>query len=240
MPDRVTLDVIDRPAGGMLAVMRHARGARACADEALRALLVLGTGNFVVRLRPAPTPRRVALLAVWDDGADIEARWTAALGGLAAGARESWHVEAELVRAAFTGPWRDWTPDVTGARPLDLSEPALMIIAGDLHARHVPAFMRDVPGAVAHALAQPGYLGGLAIINSPVNTTSVSCWRTYQDARDYAFGPGGHADAMRRDRAAERHRTEWFIRLRPLLERGSLAGTAPLAPVLAQPAAPTA
>jgi hypothetical protein len=68
----------------------------------------------------------------------------------------------------------------------------------------------------------------------------VSCWRTYEDARDYAFADGDHADAMRRDRADERHKTEWFLRLRPLRERGSLGGTAPLAPVLARAPAASA
>jgi hypothetical protein len=37
---------------------------------------------------------------------------------------------------------------------------------------------------------------------------------------------------MRRDRAEERHRTEWFLRIRPLEERGTLNGAAPFAPVL--------
>ena len=42
---------------------------------------------------------------------------------------------------------------------------------------------------------------------------------------------------MRRDRADERHRTEWFLRLRPLEERGTLAGTRPFHGVLAPPVA---
>jgi hypothetical protein len=70
------------------------------------------------------------------------------------------------------------------------------------------------------------------ITSSPLNTTSCSCWRTYEDARDYAYRPGGHLDAMRRDRARGHHRTQYFLRLRPLAERGSLGGRRPLAPVL--------
>jgi hypothetical protein len=45
---------------------------------------------------------------------------------------------------------------------------------------------------------------------------------------------------MRRDRARGHHKTEYFLRLRPLLERGSLAGTTPLAPVLSQAATASA
>ena len=51
-------------------------------------------------------------------------------------------------------------PDAGGARPLADDEPALILIAGDLYARHAPAFMKNVPGAVAHAFGHPGYLGG--------------------------------------------------------------------------------
>ena len=234
MPDRMTLDVVDRPAGGVLRSLRRVSAIRDASPPGMRALLALGTANFAARARPAPTPRRIAVLAAWEDRDDVDVQWAAALGDLCRGTREHWHVEAEAVRAAFSEGWKGWTPDVTDARPLDLAEPALVLISGELRARYVPAFTKDAAGAVAHAFAQPGYLGGLAINSSPLNTTSCSCWRTYQDARDYAFKPGGHLDAVRRDRARGHHRTEYFLRLRPLAERGSLAGTTPLAPVLSQ------
>ena len=232
MPDLVSIDVIDRPVGGLPRVLRAARAARAAAPPGLRVLMVVGTGHFVTRVRPSPTPRRIALLSAWEDGDELEPRWSQAIGGLCSGAREHWHVEAEVVRASFSGPWRGWAPDVSGARPLDRDEPAVILISGNLRGRHVPSFMKDVPGAVAQAFAHDGYLGGLAITSSPLNTTSCSCWRAYRDAQDYAFSAGDHAEAMRRDRADERHRTEWFLRLRPLGERGSLAGATPLAQVL--------
>jgi hypothetical protein len=232
MPDHVTLDVIDRPAGGVLRSLRQARAIRRRTSPGMRALLALGTAHFVTRVRPAPTLRRLALLAAWGDVDDVDARWTDVLGDLCGDAGEHWHVEAEVVRAAFTDSWKGWTPDVTDARPLDAAEPALILISGELRARYVRAFARDNAGAVAHAFDQPGYLGGLAITSSPLNTTSCSCWRTYQDARDYAFGPGGHLEAVRRDRARRHHKSEYFLRLRPLAERGSLDGGAPLAPAI--------
>lgn len=232
MPDRVTLDVIDRPAGGVLRALRRVAAIRDSSPPGLRALLSAGTANLAPRLRPSPTPRRIAVLAAWRDGG---AGWEDALGDVCAGADEHWHVEADVVRAAFSERWKAWMPDVTDALALDPSEPALVLISGELHARYVPAFLKDAVGAVAHAFEQPGYLGGLFITSSPLNTTSCSCWRTYQEACDYAYTPGGHRDAMLRDRAGGHHRTEYFLRLRPLLERGSLAGATPLAPVLAAP-----
>ena len=233
MPDQFTLDVVDRPARGVLPAMRRLSGLRKGGLADLRALIPLGTGHFVPRPVPSPTPRRIGVLAAWRDGADVDALWAQALGAVTAGAREHWHVRGEVTRAAFTEPWQAWTPDVAGARPLDEDEPALIVIAGNLHARYVPAFLRDAGRAVGHAFAQPGYLGGLAIQSSPLNTTSCSAWRRYADARAYAYQPGGHAEAMRRDRANGHHRTEWFLRLRPLAERGSLAGRAPFAGLLA-------
>jgi len=68
----------------------------------------------------------------------------------------------------------------------------------------VPAFARGGAGAVAHAFAHPGYLGGLFINSAPLNTTSCSCWRSYRDARDYAFTAGGHADAIAAGRRPRR------------------------------------
>jgi hypothetical protein len=149
MPDQVTLDVIDRPAAGLRAIVRRARAVRAARPQGLRALIVLGTADLVARLRPAPTLRRIALLAAWEDGTDVDGAWSAALGGLGAGARESWHVEAEVARAAFSAPWKGWTPDVSGARALDPAEPVLVMISGDLYGRHVRPSCATSPGPPA-------------------------------------------------------------------------------------------
>lgn len=229
MPDAVTLDVIDRPAGGALAALRRLGTLRRSRPAAARELIRLGTGHFVARPVPGPTPRRIGVLTVWDDAA---AGWEGLLGELARSGREHWHVRAEVTRAAFTEPWLGWTPDTEGTPPLRDDEPALILISGDLRARWIPAFLHDAGRAVGHAFRQPGYLGGLAIQSSPMNTTSCSAWRTYGDARAYAYRPGIHATVMRRDRAEQHHRTEWFLRLRPLEERGSLDGVAPFAGLL--------
>jgi hypothetical protein len=229
----VTLDVIDRPGLGLRRSLRHLKGLHTSNPPGLRALLALGTAKFASRPLPSPTPRRIAVLAAWEDDDRVDDRWSDAIGDLAAGAREHWHVEAEAIRARFSQPWKGWMPVDDGARPLEPSEPALVLISGDLRARYLPAFLGDGARAVAHAFAHPGYLAGLAINSSPLNTTSCSCWRTYEEARAYAFKPGGHVDAVRRGRARGHHKTDYFLRLRPLLERGTLADVTPFAAVLA-------
>ena len=228
MPEIVTLDVIDRPAAGALRTFGRAGRLDAAAVPGLRALIPLGTARFVTRLLPAPTLRRAGILAVWDD----DAAWERAVGRFAEGAREHWHVRGEVVRTAFTEPWRGWDPQPSDAAPLADDEPALILISGDLKPRYVPAFAQAAPKTVAHAFAHPGYLGGLTITSAPLNTTSCSAWRTYAHARDYAYTKGPHSTAMREDRANGHHRTEWFSRIRPLSESGTLDGRAPFAGLL--------
>jgi hypothetical protein len=201
--------------------------------DGIRALIPLGTSRFVETPVPRITPRRVGVLAIWDADADVDARWAARLGTAAARAREHWRVEGEVVRAAFTEPWRGWTPDVDGVVPMDPDEPALILISGNLRPRYAPVFFSDAARAVTQAFGQPGYLGGLALASSPTDTTSCSAWRRYADARAYAFRPGAHATAMRRDKAGRHHRTEHFLRVRPLAERGTLDGAAPFGALLA-------
>jgi hypothetical protein len=49
MPDVVTLDVIDRPAGGALAALRRLGTLRRSRPREVRELIRLGTGHFVAR-----------------------------------------------------------------------------------------------------------------------------------------------------------------------------------------------
>ena len=237
MPDRVVLDIIDRPANGLPRALRRLGALRRGSVPHLRAAIPLGTARFAPSVIPRPTPRRVGALTVWDDGADVEASWEELLGPLADGAHEHWHLQGEVTRTAFTAPWGDWAePRTDGAAPLTDDEPALILISGELKARWLPAFSVDAAKAMGQALGEEGYLGGLAIQSSPLNTTSCSAWATYADARRYAYASGRHQSAMKRDKSEEHHRTEHFVRVRPLAERGMLDGTAPFAAVLgAQP-----
>lgn len=232
MGDQLTLDVIERPQAGALATLRAARRLAHQRPPGLRAVISLRTAHFRPRPWPALTPRRVGVLAVWDGGTDVEQRWRETVAPLASHSRQHWHVQGEVVRAAFSEPWRGWEPDVTGTASLADDEPALVLISGELRARFVPAFFRDAARSVAHANASPGYLGGLAVTSSPRNTTSCSAWRTYADAKDYAYAAGHHRDAMRRDVSEGHHQTEWYVRVRPLRERGTLDGRSLFADVL--------
>ena len=222
MADAITLDVLDRPAGGALRAL-HRLGRERVAG--LRGVVRLRTLTFKASYAPNQTPRRIALISVWQPGADVEAGWRALLGDAAAQAREHWHVRGEVARYDGTDPLRGWWPDAAGAAPLADDEPALVVISGDLRPGAVLPFVRDGVRAIGDAFGHPGYLGGLGLISSPLNTTSCSAWRTYADARDYAWREdGAHAGVVANDAARDQHVTACLIRIRPLASSGTLNG----------------
>ena len=98
--------MIDRPGPGLRRSLRHVKGLRTSSPPGLRAMLALGTATFASRPVPGPTPRRIAVLAAWEDDERVDDGWGEAIGDVAAGAREHWHVEAEVVRARFSQPWK--------------------------------------------------------------------------------------------------------------------------------------
>jgi len=65
--------------------------------------------------------------------------------------------------------------------------------------------------------------------DTPLTTTSFSCWRSPEDSRAFAFASGHHPDAYKIDRAEQRHSTEFTVRFRPLHSEGTFDGVDPLA-----------
>jgi hypothetical protein len=238
MSQTVTLDVLDRPAGGVLRARRAWRRlAEGGGPPGSVAMLPLMTVNFVPTVIPSPTPRRIALLSVWEDAEACDRFYEAALDGVLTGARERWHVRGEVARTSFTDPWRGWEPDASGSEPLDPAEPVMVMISGDLRAKAVPSFVRASARVVAQASGHAGYLGGLGLQSTVLNTTSCSAWRSVADARDFAWSNGAHSVAARQDRAFENHIRECFVHLRPVVSRGTLVGVDPFAGLLRTPVA---
>lgn len=228
--DYMTFDVVDRPRGGALRAHQLLR--RSPRPSGCRGMVTGTTNVFRASLVPHFRPGRVAVLAAWGDEAAAE---RSPVPALAEGAREHWHVSGELAKATERDPWFGWAADDEGAEPLHEDEPVLVLISGELRsARDVLPFVRDSVLAVARADQHPGYLGGCGMFSTTLNTTSCSAWRSVADARDYAYAAGGHAEAMRRDRLAERHATNRFLRVRPRTSTGTLDGRDPFAGVLSR------
>lgn len=231
MGEFVVVDVVDRPTGGAGRALRRLRRARG-SDPALRALVGMRTIRFTPYLVPRFTPRRVAVLSSFADEAAAQRLWPSLLGDLTEGSREHWQVRGRAVRADFTEPRDGWVPEVDGPDLAD-DEPALVVISGELHPRFLRRFTRDQRPVISYTEAAGGYLGGLGAQSTPLDTTSISAWRSYADAKRYAYSSGAHREAMKADLAEARHRSSWFLRVRPVSETGTLAGRTVFGEVLA-------
>ena len=226
----ITLDVIDRPTADARRLVKSLRPGAGGSVTLIRAQ----TNDFLDHWFGNPRRlRRLAVIGAWEADADVQDDWRRLLAPATDGCREHWHVRGELTRAAFDSAWLGWNPDVDGARPHADDEPALVFIAGDLRPRGLLPFLADAQPTVRFAHRQPGYLGGLGLYSSLLNTTSCSAWATYAHAKAYAYGDGRHRRAMLADRKAGRHHTNWFFRVRPLESRGTLRGRDPFAGVVA-------
>ena len=220
--DHLVVDVIDRPCTGAVAALKRLKRARG-SDPALRALIGMRTIRFTPHVLPRFTPRRVAVLSAFSDEAAADRLWPEIVGPLAEGSREHWQVAGQAVRADFSEPREGWLPQVGGPDLAD-DEPALVVISGELHPRYLRRFARDQRPVITQTEASPGYLGGVGAQSTVFDTTSISAWRSYADVKRFAYASGAHREAMKRDLAEGRHRTSWFMRLRPVSERGTLAG----------------
>lgn len=183
--------------------------------------------RFRADLLPPFTPGRVGVIT-WSRSLDtLGAAQQDIRRRLVARASETWEILLEPV--SIEGDWFGFAPDVTGATPLALDEPAVVLINGVLKPRHAIRFARDNALVAAQLRSAAGYLGGLGISDTPMTTTSLSCWRTRRDSRAFAFGTGAHQRAYKVDQAEERHSTTFFVRFRPLATSGTLDGQDPFA-----------
>ena len=215
--------------------VRALRGARAAASAARRGRGVecsraSQTSRFVPDLRHLPfAPGRVGVMS-WAatpevlDEVDGDIRTE-----LGQGATETWRVLLQPVRVH--GDWLGYVPDVSETPPLTLDEPLAVMINGILRPRHGAKFVRDNVRVARQLQSAGGYLGGLGMSDTPLTTTSFSCWRSSRESRAFSFGHGAHQQAYKIDQAEGRHRTEFFVRFRVLGSEGTLEGRDPFAGV---------
>jgi hypothetical protein len=102
------------------------------------------------------------------------------------------------------------------------------MINGVLKLRYLRKFLRDSARVGRDLRIAPGYLGGFGLSDTPLTTTSFSCWRSSTDSRAFAFRDGHHPTAYKTDIAEGRHSTEFYVRFRPLRANGTIDGANPL------------
>ena len=103
------------------------------------------------------------------------------------------------------------------------------IVHGILRRGELITFMRNNLHAASRAAHHPGHRGSIDISSRlPVEHTSISLWKTYGLAQDFAYKPGGHASVMKHALKQKTHRVGVFLQVRPLACTGELGiGQAP-------------
>src|SRR3954454_23778246 len=236
-PDFVTIDAFHRPPGGRLLWRRNLRRHLAGPIPGLRGASVNHANNGTHALLPAVIPGGCALVAAWESP---EAALAAFRGPLQAALNGPgrFSLDGELVRTRVDSEsehdnWHGWVPRSDGAEPLSKDEPMVAIVHGILRRGELLTFVRNNMHAASRAANHPGHRGSIDISSQlPFEHTSISLWKTYALAQDFAYKPGGHAHARTHAVKPNTHRVGVFLQARPLACSGPLGLTEPPFPQL--------
>lgn len=224
--DFITVDVYDRPPRGRWMWSRSVKEALRQTIPGLRSVTVNHSNHWTHTFSPASFiwPGR-ALIAAWDSP---ESALAAFRGPLATAVRSPrrYSLDGEVVRVRVEEPgddWYGWNPSAEGSKPISSDEPLVVIVHGILKPQHLPRFYLNNLHAASRAAFHPGHRGSVDVSSRlPFEHTSVSLWSTAKLARDYAYAPGGHKNAMDHARTGHTHRVGVYLQVRPLASSGAL------------------
>jgi hypothetical protein len=137
-------------------------------------------------------------------------------------------MDSEIVRVRIDSEseretWHGWKPSAEGTEPLVKEEPMVAIVHGILRRGRLVEFVRNNVHAASRAAHHPGHRGSIDISSQlPYEHTSISLWKTYDLAQDFAYKKGGHASAMKHSVKEKTHRVGVFLQARPLACTGTL------------------
>ena len=236
-PDFLTIDAFGRPPGGRFRWRRELARVIDGGVAGLRGATVNYTNNGTHALVPALVPGGSALVAAWESPEAAAAAFAGPLRRAVDGVgRFSLDGEVTRVRVdseSERNDWHGWEPRADGAEPLTKDEPMIAIVHGILRRGRLVEFVRNNAHAASRAAHHPGHRGSIDIsAQLPFEHTSISLWKTYGHAQDFAYKPGGHASGMKHALKERTHRVGVFLQVRPLACTGTLGIDTPPFPQL--------
>ena len=226
-PDFVTIDAFPRPTGGRIRWRHNLRHTVAGGIDGLRGATVNYSNNATHAVPPALVPGGCALVAAWDAPEAAEAAFAGPLRR-AVDQPGRFSLNGEVVRVRIDSEseidhWHGWAPSAGDATPLAKDEPMVAIVHGILRRGELMTFVRNNVHAASRAAHHPGHRGSIDISSQlPYEHTSISLWKPYALALDFAYKPGGHASGMKHALTQKTHRVGVFLQVRPLGCSGEL------------------
>lgn len=226
-PDFLTIDAFGKPPGGRIRWGRDLARVIDGGIEGLRGATVNFANNGTHALVPDLVPGGRALVAAWESAEAAEAAFAGPLRRAIDGPGR-FSMDSEVVRVRVDSQserdhWHGWKPSAEGAQSLAEGEPMVAVVHGILRRGRLLEFVRNNVHAASRAAHHPGHRGSIDIsAQLPYEHTSISLWKTYALAQDFAYQKGGHATAMKHSLQEKTHRVGVFLQVRPLACTGSL------------------
>ena len=189
---------------------------------------LLGTGRGQAMTLGADL-RRWALFAAWEDEAALDAflassevaeRWRA-LGA------ERFDVRLEPLRARGTWSGRALFAGASVSPPG--GEPVAVLTRATIRPARLVRFYSSILPPAQRLVTAPGLLASVGIGEWPLaRQATFSLWRSWEDARAYAYADDAHREVIARTRGERWYSEELFARFRPYGAEGTWNGANPL------------